>query len=203
MRPALTWLPRLACTLALLAPSACSGWQAQAEAALAQDLSVFCPRPGSTTYLGFTEADGDRVLMRFQEQSREAIPGGWRLKVRQSFLLEQATAEASRPESYTFVYARDRLEMQRDGSSEIQLVAQAPLRLGAPAAPGPHAARLSAIAPLDLPYGRIPWAAALQQSEGDRVATSWFAPGLGLVRFDEARPGQAPQSAKLKLLQLP
>lgn len=203
MRAPTPWLPRLACPLALLALGGCSGWQAQAEATLAQDLSAFCPRPGSTTYLGFTEADGDRVLMRFQEQSREAIPGGWRLKVRQSFLLEQAKAEASRPESYTFVYAKDRLEMGRDGSSEIQMVALAPLRLGAPAAPGPHSARLTAIAPLDLPYGRIPWAAALEQSQGDRVATSWFAPGLGLVRHDEAQAGQATQSAKLKLLQLP
>lgn len=199
---------RRALGLALMATAplgACSLFsQGQQEALLNQNLAILCPAKPGTSMLLFTEADGDRVLMRFKEVRRVPEAGGWRLTMHQSFALENGSEESREHEEISFLYSPQRLEMGQPGLSTGALVALAPLRLGAPAPAGENMAALSAIAPLDLPYGRIPWAAAFEQKTAaeDRVATAWFAPGMGLVRYDEKRGDQGPQSAQLKLLML-
>lgn len=196
-----------------LGNSGCWWWKAQAEGQLAQDLRILAPsRPGATWTMRVTENERTKGEVVFRETSRFPEAGGFRLLISRAFV---ENGETGRPDTAELsqLFAPQSVDMRRghgpDGS--VELVAQGPLRLGMPTPTGERAARLVAVQALALPYGRIPWAAALERRaeegppgpEGDRVATAWFAPGMGLVRFDEGRSGRPFMSAQLTHFTLP
>lgn len=187
---------------------ACSAW-APPEAQLAQDLRVLAPRaPGATWFMDVEEGGRSKGWVRFHEVGRRPEAGGFRLLLARSFHDEAKPEDADRAE-LSQLFAPSGLDMRRgtEAAGDLELQVQGPVRLGARPGPREREASLVAIQALELPHGRIPWAAAFERREagpeGDRVATAWFAPGLGLVRFDEAKPGRPPMSAKLTRFVLP
>lgn len=198
--------------LALVALVAASGsgcwwWKAQPEGQVQQDLRVLAPtRTGAAWTMRVEENGRYKGEVIFRELKRVPEGDGFRLQLSRQF---RENGELGRPDTAELsqLFSSQALDMRRgwdlQGSPEIEV--KGPVRLGMPRPEGERAGRLVAIQPLELPYGRIPWAAAFERRqpqgqgsfEGDRAATAWFAPGMGLVRFDEARPGGPKMQALL------
>lgn len=201
----LAWPACLLLATACLGPTACAQQAGpEAEGRLNQNLRLLAPaKPGSTAIFRLHGPGMEGALWQLTEASRQEEGPALRLAMRQSLIEASGARHENTGAAWFFHFEPGRLAWGLADEPDA-MVALTPLRLGAPP-PEPQLASLSAIQPLDLPYGRIPWAAAFWRAgpQPEQASTSWFAPGMGLVLHERRSRGEPLERAELAVWLLP